>query len=417
MVMRPQGKIRNGLIAALDIGTAKICCLIARADHGHIKVIGVGHHAAKGVKAGTIIDMDACERSVLNAVHQAEQMAGETIQKIFVNLSGGAPASRTLTYETPIAGREVSDADIEKVLAQSKPTAEGPERKVIHAIPVGYSIDGSRGIRDPRGMYGQRLGAHVHAVTMNLGAIRTLNTVINRCHLDVEGMAVSPYAAGLACLVEDEVQLGVTVIDMGAGTTSIGVFYDGQIVYTDCVPIGGAHVTSDIARGLSTPLIHAERLKTLHGSASSSQADEREMIDVPLVGEEHGHPNHVPRSMLTGIIQPRIEETFELVRARLEASGHDRASGNRVVLTGGASQLPGIRELAQMILDKQVRIGRPARIQGLVEAVSSSAFATSTGLLAYAVLPVTEPIRRAKPESAFSGSLFGRLGLWLKENF
>ena len=166
-------------------------------------------------------------------------------------------------------------------------------------------------------------------------------------------MVVEPYAAGLSCLVEDEKDLGVTLVDMGGGTTTIAVFYDGQVVFADSIPVGGGHVTNDVGRGLSTPVIHAERMKILYGSAIPSQSDENEIIDVPLVGEDdHNHPNHVPRSILTGIIRPRIEETFELVRERLELSGADRVSGRRLVLTGGASQLHGVPELAGQVMEK-----------------------------------------------------------------
>jgi cell division protein FtsA len=242
--------------------------------------------------------------------------------------------------------------------------------------------------------------------------------VVGRCHLDVAGIVVGPYAAGLACLVEDEQQLGVTVIDMGGGTTSIGVFFDGNLIFCDTVPVGGAHVTSDIARGLSTPLAHAERMKTLYGHAIRSPADERETIAVPQVGEEEdGQANHVPKSLLVGIIGPRLEETFELVRERLEKSGFDKLAGRRIVLTGGACQLPGTRELAGLILDKQVRVGRPLKIGGLAEATQGSAFSTCAGLLHFALSERAEIPRPARGAVESPGGLFGRFGLWLKENF
>jgi cell division protein FtsA len=295
------------------------------------------------------------------------------------------------------------------------------DRELIHCVPVGYTIDGSRGIRDPRGMYGERLGVNMHLITASTGAVRTLVTCIQRCHLEVAALIVSPYASALSALVEDEMNLGATVIDMGGGTTSIAVFYDGKLVHSDSVPIGGAHVTSDIARGLSTPLAHAERMKTLYGSCLPSATDDREIIDVPLVGEEdREHANHVPRSILTSIIQPRIEETFEQARALLETSGFDRRAGRRVVLVGGASQLQGVPELAAQVLDKQVRRGRPLRLLGLAEATGGPAFATAAGLLNYATS------RHAMaPEGAFSGrvrkeesnGLIGRFGLWVRENF
>ena len=292
------------------------------------------------------------------------------------------------------------------------------ERELIHSIPVGYTIDGNRGIRDPRGMFGDRLGASMHVVTAASGAVRNLSTVVERAHLDIDQLVVSPYASGLATLVEDEIDLGVTLIDMGGGTTSLAVFFDGAVVHTDTVPVGGCHVTNDVARGLSTPLIEAERLKTLYGSAIASASDERELIDVPLVGEDNrSQPNHVPKSYLNQIIQPRLEETFELVRGQLEASGFDKLAGRRVVLTGGASQLQGVRELAAAVLDKQVRMGRPIRLQGLAESTGGPAFATAAGLLAYAVAEITDRPGRMALRVPPSAGLFGRFGHWLRENF
>ena len=419
---KSQAKVRNSLLAALDVGTTKICCFIARVDdEGNLRVVGIGHHSSDGVRAGSIVDVEAAEMSILAAVQAAEQMAGETIREVIVNLSGGHPESRTLNFDVSIAGHEVSDSDVRKVLSHGRSQSESVERELIHCVPVGYTIDGSRGIRDPRGMYGERLGVNMHLITAATGAVRTLVTCIQRCHLDVAGLVVSPYAAALSSLVEDEMNLGATVIDMGGGTTSIAVFYDGKLVHADSVPIGGSHVTSDIARGLSTPLAHAERMKTLYGSAVPAPSDAHDMIDVPLVGEEdRAQANHVPRSILVSIIQPRLEETLEHIRARLEASGCDKIAGRRVVLTGGASQLQGVQELAAGVLDKQVRRGRPLRISGLAEATGGPAFATCAGLLSYAVSKFVESpalAPRARADSDESHGMFGRFGVWLRENF
>jgi cell division protein FtsA len=337
---------------------------------------------------------------------------------VVVNLSGGYPASQTVGVEVAIAGHEVGDADLRRVLEHGRAIDVGPDRQVVHSIPVGYTIDGNRGIRDPRGMYGDRLGVTMHIVTAAAGAARNIATCVNRCHLEVSALVVSPYASGLATLVEDEKDLGVTVIDMGGGTTGIAVFFDGQVVFTDTIAIGGNHVTSDIARGLSTPLVHAERMKTLYGSALTSPSDERELINVPQIGEDgSGSPNQVAKSILVGIIQPRLEETFELVRARLEASGFDKIAGRRVVLTGGAAQLTGARELAQLVLDKQVRMGRPIRIAGLAESTAGPAFSTAAGLIAYAMRREAELRPQLRPERAHAQGLFLRVGGWLRENF
>jgi cell division protein FtsA len=415
---RPAARPRGSLITALDIGTTKICCFIARVEDDRPRVLGIGHQISRGVRNGGIVDLEATGTSVLNAVHAAEEMAGETIQRVVANLSGGFSASRIIKAEIGVTGREITDAEMRRVLEHGYLMREPGDRQIIHSVPVGFSVDDSRGIRDPRGMLGERLGVNMHVVTASAASVRNHTAAVGRSHLEVEALVVSPYASGLACLVEDEIGLGVTVIDMGGGTTTIGVFFDGNLIFADYVPVGGAHVTNDIARGLSTGVAHAERMKTLFGSAISTSTDEREMIAVPQIGEEEeGHVSHVPKSLLVGIIAPRIEETFELVRNRLEASGFDKVAGRRVVLTGGACQLHGAREFAGLILDKQVRMGRPQRVAGLAEATGGPAFATTAGLLHFAMSERAEVsgVRRS-PERSRWGAL-GRLGHWLRDNF
>ena len=446
---------RTGTIVALDIGTSKVCCLIARVNRPAIenggnvvaqpRIVGTSLQISAGLKNGVIVDVDVAETAIRKAVFAAEQMAGDTIRSVTVNLNGGQPASQTVGVDVDIGGLQIDDADLQRVFRQTlalntngdangnggahghsnghanghrERNGQRPERELIHSIPVAYTVDGNRGIRDPRGMFGDCLSVNMHRVTAASGVIRTLRNVIDRCHLQIDDFVIAPYASGLSTLVEDETDLGVTVIDMGAGTTSIAVFSDGDVVYTNILPVGGAHVTNDIARGLSTPITHAERLKTLHGAAMATPADEHELIDVLHVGEdEHNSPNHIPRSLLNGIIQPRLEETFELVRERLTDSGFDPVAGRRIVLTGGASQLQGVRELAALVLDKQVRMGRPLRLRGLPESMSGPAFATSAGLIAFAMenpSAVTIPAPIMKGES---GGLGSRLGHWIHEHF
>jgi cell division protein FtsA len=408
--LRPRGS----LVAALDVGTTKICCFIARVE-AQPRIVGIGHQLARGMRGGAIIDFDAAGHSIRSAVHAAEEMAGENIERVVANLSGGYAGSRILKTEIDLGRREVGDTDMNHVLERGYAMRDAADRQVIHSIPVGFSIDDSRGIRDPRGMVGERLGVNMHIVTAAKASVRNHAAVIGRSHLEVEALVVSPYAAGLACLVNDEMDLGVTVIDMGGGTTTIGVFFDGNLIFADTVPVGGMHVTNDIARGLSTPVAHAERLKALFGSAISSTLDEREMIAVPQIGEEdESHVNHVPKSLLVNIIAPRVEETLEMVRDRLEASGFDKIAGRCVVLTGGACQLHGMRELAGHILDKQVRIGRPARIRGLAESTHGPAFSTAAGLLLFAMSERAESPRAAR---GAGNGIFGRVGQWLRENF
>ena len=412
-------KTRQGLIAALDIGTSKVCCFIAHIDDDDaLRIVGIGFHQARGLRAGAVVDMDAAEESILAAVHHAEQMADETIAEVYLSFSAGAPQSRSVAVEVALNGHEIDDSDLRRVLAQGQPNGDAGDRKVIHTIPVGYTIDGSRGIRDPRGMFGERLGVTIHTITAQPGPLRNLTSCVSRCHLDVAGCVVSAYASGLACLVDDERDLGVTLIDLGGGATSIAVFIDGDMVHADVVPIGGNHITNDIARGLSTTVSYAERMKTLYGGALASADDERETIDVRLIGEgEDAGANPVPRAQLTRIIRPRLEEIFEMVRARLEASGFAERAGRRMVLTGGASQLQGLPELATQMFGKSVRLGRPRNIQGLAEATGGPAYSTCAGLLHYA------QARRAAPfEQPLGGPLsgerrWGRIGQWLHEHF
>jgi cell division protein FtsA len=411
--------MRGGLIAALDVGSTKVCCFLARVqEDGAPRIVGIGHQLARGMRLGAVVDMEELEHSIRASVDAAEDMAGERARAVVVNISGGAPASTNVKVEVAMNGHAVNEADIRRMLDHGRAHHHSADRDLIHAIPVDYTIDGTEGIKDPRGMYGDRLGVAIHVVSAAVGPVRNLTTVVHRCHLDIEARVISPYAAGLACLVDDERELGVTCIDMGGGTTSIAVFVGGQLVHTDVIAVGGHHVTNDIARGLSTPVSYAERMKTLFGSCMPSAADDREMLKVPLVGEdEDGASNQVPRSMLIQIIQPRIEETFELVRSHLEHSGFDKMAGRRVVLTGGSSQMQGARDLAAMVLDKQVRLGRPVGIHGLPEATGGPAFSCCAGLIRYALAhqPVAKAGRKGAGDEEESG--WGRFGQWLKRNF
>jgi cell division protein FtsA len=422
------------VLAALDIGSSKIACFIARSDSdGTPRVVGIGHQLAEGMRNGAVANMEALQRAIGQAVATAEQMAGENIERVTVNVAGPQLVSQAVNIELPLHGREVTENDLQRILAQGQAMApedvHGHPLELIHTIPAHYALDHQKGIRDPAGMTGNMLQAQMHLVSAAFGPVRTLVTAVARCHLDVEKLVAAPYASGLACLVEDEMDLGCLVIDMGAGTTSMAVFFDGNVIHTDGIAVGGGHVTNDIARGLTTSVASAERLKTLYGNAIPGALDDREVIDVPQVGEEAPeNANHVPKSYLIRIIQPRMEETFELVRARMEKSGVQDAAGRRVVLTGGASQLPGVRELAQRMLDKQVRLGRPLRVSrlstgrrngasytGLAEATSGPAFATTAGLLAVAMQP------ELAASGGFSdfvggGNIMGRVGQWLRQN-
>jgi cell division protein FtsA len=381
---RPRGRV-SGPIGVLDIGTTKVVCIIGRQESdGSMRVLGFGWQRGRGVRGGSITDVEDAERAIRAAVGQAENEADARLKSITVNLSCGHPESRLFNVQWPVGGRAVTEADVRRVLLEGRARAISEGREIIHALPFAFAADDAQGVEDPRGLHCETLTARLHVVDALKTALLTLGACIARCDLEVAEMVSAPMAAGMATLVEDERQLGATVLDMGGGTTGMAVFAEGQLLHTLQLPIGGTHVTNDIARILSTPVTHAERLKTLYGSAQASPDDESEYLPVPLVGEEEHQISKVPRSMVVNIIRPRLEETFEMVKERLEGSGLGRAAGSRVVLTGGASQLSGVREMATRVLGRQVRQGRPAPLRGLPESASGPAFATAVGLLAWA---------------------------------
>ena len=384
MKLDRSNRIPPGTHAVLDVGSSKIVCFIAEVDAaGIISVKGIGHQLSRGVRASAITDFSEAETSITAAVHAAEQMADMRIEDVVVSLSGHGLRSKSVTVEMGLQGEEVSDRDILDILSQGRSSIESDDEEILHCFPTSYVLDDNRGITDPRHMVGSELAVELHVVTAPSNLIQNLSRCISRCHLNITGFVAAPHASALACLDDDEMELGVTVIDIGGGNTSFSVFYHGRNIYTDMVPVGGGHVTSDIAKGLSTTLAHAERLKTLHGSCITSSSDDQVMISAPVLGEddESEEENTMPRGTLVSIVRPRMEEIFEMIRSNLEANDMDQFSGRRVVITGGGSQLIGVRELSSRMFGKHVRIGKPKPITGMAEAASGPSFATAIGML------------------------------------
>ena len=378
---------RAGPFGVLDIGTSKVICLIGRCEaDGALRVLGMGWQRGRGMRGGGITDLDEAERAIRGAVAQAEDMSDHRLRSVTVNLTCGAPESRLFNVQWPVGGRAVTEADVRRVVHEGRARALSEGRETIHTLPLTFSVDDTPGVADPRGHHCETLTARLHVIDATTMALRNLGATAARADLDIAELVSAPMAAGLSVLVEDERELGATVIDMGAGTTGLAVFCEGQLLHTAQLPVGGQHVTNDVARLLSTTVAAAERIKTLNGSAQGSPDDEREMLTVPMVGEDdHAHAKY-PRSMVVSIIKPRLEETFELVRDRLDSAGLGRAAGSRVVLTGGASQLVGAREMAGRILGRPVRLGRPDTrlLRGLPDAATGPGFAVSAGLLTWA---------------------------------
>lgn len=412
------------IVAVLDIGSSKVTCLIGQnKPNTGISVLGAGYHASMGIKAGAVVDMDQAEYTIRHAVEKAERAAGLAISSVIVNISTRSLRSHHIKVETQFASAEVADRDLNRLVDTALAEFREPEHAILHAMPLNWSVDTERGVKDPRGMFGRRLGVEMHFVTAGLGVLRNLSHVVERCHLRIAKMIASPYAAGLGVLVEDELDLGVTVIDLGGGITTAAVFRDQALAFVDAIPVGGRNVTSDIARGLTTPWEAAERIKTIYGSALESPSDDQQMIPCPPMGAQD-ELHHEPLSFLTKCVRSRIEETFEVLRDRFAACGIEEFSGRRIVLTGGASQLPGIAQLAEFMFKKRVRVAQPHGLLGLDENMTGTDFAAVTGLMKIGFAPSSDKItglpdlsgRRLRRRRHSGGHIIRSLR-WFKENF
>lgn len=421
---------RQRLVAVLDVGTSRVCCLIAKvaaspqwlvsgAPPPSLKILGYGHHRSSGVKGGVIVHMEPAEEAIRAAVDRAERMAGFMIEEVHLAVACGRLKSDSFSASVALAGEPVGDHDIARVLAAGRDFAARDGRTVLHVIPTGYRLDDSAGIADPRGMVASRLGVDIHTVSADEAPLKNLLLCVERCHLSVAGMAAGAYASALATIAPDEARLGVACIDLGAGTTSLAVFSEGHFVYGDAVAIGGDHVTFDLARTLCTPLAHAERLKTLHGAAFATPSDEAQLVSYPNVGEE-GPALHqrATKAQIAEIIRPRMEHILSLVRERLEASGLGAVAGQRVVLTGGASQLTGVAELARRILGKSVRVAAPRPPRGLEAGLVGPSLAAAVGLAMHSGdIGFAAAAPRQGRILATGTGYMSRVGQWIRESF
>jgi cell division protein FtsA len=428
--MKPVSPRRSAIVAALDIGTSKIACLIARLSpqgpqdvlrrrsHG-IEVLGIGHTEAHGMKGGAVVNIAEAEEAVRHAVDLAERQASVQLESVVLSVASGRPSSDFYAASVNVAGTGVTDGDIARALSAGCHHSVRPGRAVLHSLPIGYSLDGVRGVGEPRGMLAGEFGVDMHVVTADVAAARNLMLTVERCHLAVETMVAAPYVAGLSAMADDEADLGAAVIDIGAGTTTMAVFSGGRFTYADGFALGGNHVTMDLARGLNARICDAERIKTFHGSVLAGGSDERDLITVPAVNDDDREPpQFVSRASLVRIIKPRIEEILEMVRDRLAASPFAGEPRARAILTGGASQLTGLPELAARILNRPVRIGRPLGVSGLPDAAKGPAFAVATGLLVYPQAAHLEHFEPRRTRHLMTGTGYiARVGRWLRESF
>ncbi|RZI47692.1 cell division protein FtsA [Rickettsiales endosymbiont of Peranema trichophorum] len=411
-------KQRKNVIAVLDLGSSKVVCFIAKISvHGRLEVLGVSHHISNGIRAGIVSDLKAIEKSILQSIEAAEKMAGERIHKVFISISSNNLLSHRVTSDITITGHEINAKDLNKLLFQILDRFNEQDMEVIHFFPYNYTLDGNRGIESPLGMYGNKLSCDFHILSGHTSTLLNIANSAAKSHLEVESYVSSSYASGLACLTPDERSLGVTLIEFGGGCTSISVFYNGWLIFTDGLPIGGISITNDLARVLCTDFASAERVKTLYGTVISSVSDSKEMIEVPLSNEDDSEMNIVQRSTVVEIIRARVEEILDIVAEKLENSRVGDLSGNKVVITGGTAQLSGIKELVGEKFSKTVRIGYPVVIDGLAENTSGLAFTAPIGMLLYVSEGIHKPNHFGMDNTNRHGSWFANLIEWLKQHF
>ena len=420
----PRDTATGDVLGLLDIGTSKICCLIAVPDRSGrfmgggapgYRIAGVGHQRSRGVKAGVIVDLDEAEQAVRAAVAQAERMAGVRLEEVIVATACGRMRSSHFVAHAEVENGYVRDADMRRLGAAGRAYAERDGRVLLHLDRLGWRLDGVAGIHDPKGMTGNRLSADLHAITADDAPLRNLMLLVERCYLTLGRAVPSPLASVLAVTSEEERRLGITCLDIGGGMTGISMYADNRLLYVDTVPVGGNHMTFDIARELRTPLAEAERIKALYGTLVAARSDEHEVITYSLAGEEEPALHHTTKARLRSILQPRMEGLLALVRERLQRSKVTSYAGERVVLTGGTSQLVGIGEFAANKLGRPVRVARPHPIGGMPANACSPAFSTVIGLAEAAQMIEAN---WSLPE--YPGSQEGylsRMSEWLRQSF
>lgn len=374
-------KHRDNMIVALDIGTSKVVALVGEiSSEGRLNVIGIGKHPSRGMKKGVVVNIDATIESIQRAVEEAELMAGVNIQAVYTGIAGSHIRSMNSHGVVAIKDKEVSEADVERVMDSARAIAIPADQQILHVLPQEFIIDDQDSIREPIGMSGVRLEANVHMVTGSQSAAQNIVKCIERCGLVVEDIILEQVASSQAILQDDEKELGVCLVDIGGGTSDIAVFINGAIQHTAVIPVAGDQVTNDIAVAVRTPRVSAEEIKINHASALRQLAGDDE-IEVPGVGERE--PRRLSTQTLASVVEPRYEELFLMILDELRRSGYDSRIGAGIVLTGGSSSMKGAVELAEEVFHMPVRIGKPRDIGGLKGEVESPIHSTGVGLLLY----------------------------------
>ena len=403
------------LIVGLDIGTSKVLAIVGEiSPTGEVEIIGVGHHPARGMRKGVVSNIESTVQSIQRAVEEAELMAGCQIYSVFAGIAGAHINSFNSHGVVAIRDKEVDDSDIERVIEAARALAIPNDQKVLHILPQEFVIDGQEGIREPIGMSGVRLEAKVHIITGAVSAAQNIIKCIRRCGLEVDDIILEQLASSESVLIEDEEDLGVCLVDIGGGTTDVAVFIEGAIRHTAVIPIAGDQITNDIAVALRTPTQAAEEIKKKYGCALIQLAHSDETIETPSVGDRP--PRKLARQTLAEVIEPRVEELFELVRSELRRSGFEELMGSGVVLTGGSSKMDGMVELAEEVFHMPVRIGMPKSVQGLTEAVRNPIYSTGVGLIQFGHANQAPKLPQEPKLSTFSG-VMSRMKTWFQGGF
>ncbi len=402
------------LVTGLDIGTTKICAVVAEMTEKGPEVIAIGEAPSNGLRKGVVINIDATVSSINEAIQDAERMSGIRIDSVYAGIAGGHIRGFNSHGIVAISGQEVSQADIDRVIEAAKTVALPADRDVIHIIPQEYIVDDQDGVRNPLGMCGRRLEAKIHIVTGAVTSAQNIVKCAHKCGLGVNDIVLEQLASGLAVLSEDEKELGVGLIDIGGGTTDIALFRDGAIQHTSVIAIGGRHLTNDIAVGLRTPQTEAEKIKRRFGAASFGLIKPGDVIEVPRLGTQKNRI--LNRDILVEILRPRVEEIFDLVNREIDRIRYAELLASGIVLTGGTTLLPGMAEVAEEILGLPVRIGLPDRIEGLRDELRNPMYATGVGLVRYGVEDRLDSLIEPAEKNVYT-RVRQRMGSWLNDIF
>ena len=406
---------KHSIIVGLDIGTSKVCSAVGEMTEHGVEIIGIGSHGSSGMRKGVVINIDNTVASIKKAVEEAALMAGCEINTVFTGIAGGHIKAFNSHGVVAVKTREVSQRDLDRVLDAAKAVAIPTDQEVVHVLPQDYIIDDQDGIKDPLGMSGVRLEARVHIVTGATTAMQNIVKCCNRSGLHVADVALMPLACADAVLTDDEKDLGVALADMGSGTTDITIFHDGAVKHTAVLPIGGNHVTNDIAAGLRTPFADAERIKLRYGCAKASMIAEQARLEVP---SSAGKPQRtVSRQILCEIIEPRMDEVFQLIRREILKSGYEDYLGSGVVMTGGSMLLPGALEAAEVAIGCPVRLGTPRHVGGLVDVIANPVYSSAIGLVLYGIKRHERSFFRVREDATILSKVKHRMSDWLSDFF